>query len=101
MTRLSPAWSSYMGVGLDVEAVRAERARLFRQGLHCIGFWHSHPEPVPRPSQEDLSMAADHARAGRSVFTGIVFVIVGTAAPPDGLGVWVHDGSKLWNARWV
>jgi hypothetical protein len=43
-------------------------------------------------------MAADHARAAKDIFAGIVFIIVGTARPPDGLGVWVHDGATLWGA---
>lgn len=99
VSKLPAVWSSFAGVGLDVKAVREERAKFFKEGLHCLGFWHSHPEPVPRPSPDDLEMAADHARAGNAVYTGLVFVIVGTAPPPHGLGVWVHDGTRLWAAE--
>ncbi len=98
ITKLRSRWSSYTGVKLDIAAVTDERAQFFTKGLHCLGFWHSHPEPFPAPSQEDIAMAADHARAGQQIFAGIVFIIVGTAAPPDGIGVWVHDGKKLWRA---
>lgn len=99
VTKLRSRWASYTGVRLDVPLVNEERAGYFKQGLHCLGFWHSHPEQVPKPSGDDIAMAADHARAGIAVFAGIVFVIVGTAAPPLGLGVWVHDGTTLWQAH--
>jgi hypothetical protein len=98
VTKLRSNWNSYTGVRLDIPSVNRERAEFFAKGMHCIGFWHTHPEPFPTPSQEDIEMAAEHARAGHEVFTGIVFVIVGTAPPPAGLGVWVHDGTTLWRA---
>lgn len=98
VTKLRSNWSSRAGVRLDIPAATDERAKFFEQGLHCLGFWHSHPQEVPEPSQADIAMAADHARAGKEIFAGIVFVIVGTAPPPDGLGVWVHDGTILWRA---
>lgn len=96
VTKLRSRWSSHTKVRLDIPAVDEERTRLFNQGLHCLGFWHSHPEPVPEPSPDDIAMAADHARAGKEVFAGMVFAIVGTAPPPDGLAVWIHDGTTLW-----
>lgn len=75
-----------------------ERKRQFEKGLHCLGFWHTHPEAIPVPSRADVAMAADHAGAAKDVFAGIVFIIVGTTRPPDGLGVWVHDGTTFWRA---
>lgn len=96
VTKLPAKATNYTAVRLNLPAVDKERANLFAQGLHCLGFWHSHPEDVPHPSPEDIAMAADHARAGKTSFAGIVFVIVGRAQPPQGLGVWVHDGTTLW-----
>lgn len=98
ITRLQSTWSSHTRVQLNMTAVNKERADYFQKGLHCLGFWHTHPEPVPNPSAEDIAMAADHALAGREEFSGIAFIIVGTAPVPNGLGVWVHDGTKLWKA---
>lgn len=96
VTTLASKSSSYASVRLDMPEVVEERATQFEKGLHCLGFWHTHPEPVPEPSPADIDMAADHARAANDVFAGIVFIIVGTARPPDGIGVWVHDGKTLW-----
>ena len=98
VTKLRAKWASHTGVRLDVTRVNEERARLFKQGLHCLGFWHSHPESVPNPSSDDIAMAADHAKASLNVFAGILFVIVGTADAPSGLGVWVHDGTEMLQA---
>lgn len=98
VTKLRSNSSSHTGVWLDIPAANDERVKFFNQGLHCLGFWHSHPQKVPEPSQDDIAMAADHARASKEVFSGIVFIIVGTEPPPDGLGVWVHDGTTLWRA---
>lgn len=96
VTKLPSKWASYTGVAYDRQAAMVERSSMFSKGLHCVGFWHSHPERVPRPSGTDLRMAADHALAARDVFVGLIFVIVGTARFPDGLGIWFHDGHKAW-----
>lgn len=98
ITKLQSTWSSHTRVRFDITAVNKERADHFQIGFHCLGFWHTHPEPVPIPSTEDIAMAADHALASREGFSGIILIIVGTAPLPNGLGVWVHDGTKLWKA---
>ena len=99
VTKLPAQWSTFTGVGFDLRAAEAERKLLFEQGLHCLGFWHTHPEPIPHPSGTDLKMAADHANASMSLFTGLLFLIVGKAPLPHGLGVWLHDGHKALRAE--
>lgn len=99
VTKLPAQWSAFTGVGFDPRSAEAERKRLFEQGLHCLGFWHTHPEPIPQPSGTDLQMAADHANASKSLFTGLLFLIVGKAPFPQGLGVWLHDGYKALRAE--
>lgn len=98
-TILKPTLSSYARVRFESKKVAAERTALFNQGLHCLGFWHSHPEAVPHPSDDDTELAADHARAARGLLSGLVFVIVGNAPFPSGLAVWVHDGATMWPAE--
>lgn len=98
VTVLPPRAARRAGVKLDMKAVQAERKMLFAQGLHCLGFWHTHPEPVPSPSPDDIALAADHARASREDFAGLVFAILGTSKLPEGLGVWVHDSTALHRA---
>jgi proteasome lid subunit RPN8/RPN11 len=83
------------GVTIDKTQAGEERKKLFAQGLHCVGIWHSHPEAVPEPSIPDTDLAKDYAKAAAEQVTGVIFVIIGTAEFPDGLGVWMHDGQKL------
>ncbi len=98
VTKLPAQVATRTGLRLDIQAIAKEREAFFKQGLHCLGFWHTHPERAPSPSSDDINLAANHAKAGRATFAGLVFVIVGTAAAPDGIGVWVHDGTALWRA---
>lgn len=98
VTTLPHKTASRTGLRLNIRAVAEERELLFEQGLHCLGFWHTHPELTPSPSAADIELAAEHARAGGEAFAGLVFVILGTSPVPKGLGVWVHDGTTLWRA---
>lgn len=98
VTKLPARVATRTGLRLDIPAVGKERKAFFQHGLHCLGFWHTHPEPVPTPSPDDISLAADHAKASSAAFAGLVFVIVGTAEAPHGIGIWVHDGTTLWRA---
>ncbi|WP_374708397.1 Mov34/MPN/PAD-1 family protein [Chitinimonas sp. BJYL2] len=99
VTQLPSQWSTFAGVGFDLRDAEAERELLFKQGLHCLGFWHTHPESIPHPSRTDLQMAADHANASKGMFTGLLFLIVGKAPFPEGLGVWLHDGNQALRAE--
>lgn len=96
VTKLPIRWANFSGVRFDPAKAAAERLELFAKGFHFVGFWHSHPEAVPQPSDEDLRMAADHASAAKPVLSGLIFVVVGTQPPPEGVGVWVHDGISAW-----
>lgn len=53
---------SRSGFAADLEAERTEIAELYKQGLHYIGNWHTHPERCPLPSEPDIA-------AGKSAFT--------------------------------
>ncbi len=97
-TKLPAQWATFAGVGFDLKDAEIERKALFENGLHCLGFWHTHPEPIPHPSKTDLQMAANHALASKHIFTGLLFVIVGQAPFPQGLGVWLHDGHRALKA---
>lgn len=96
VTNLKPKWARFKGVSFDSLAAQLEREEKFENGLHCLGYWHTHPESVPTPSQTDVDMMAEHALASKNMFSGIIFVIVGSSPAPQGLRIWFHDGFKLW-----
>jgi len=68
-------------------AQHAEIRKRFDAGLHFVGDWHSHPEPVPSPSRLDLESMRDCIRQSQHDLKALVLVIVGTRPFPQGL--WV------------
>lgn len=100
-TTLPRIRAHYSGVQFDPKVAASERAMLFRDGWHCIGLWHSHPEAHPHPSPTDSVLAKDHARAAASHLNGLVFAILGTQPLPSGLSVWLHDGERFLSAEWA
>lgn len=98
-TILEPIQASRSKVAFDTAVAMAERRKLFDLGLHCVGLWHTHPEPTPVPSFEDISLARNHAQAASHQVSGIVFAIIGNAPLPSGLGVWIDDGACFRKAE--
>lgn len=94
-TVLTPTWAAWARVQFDPRRAAAERAKKFVNGLHCVGLWHSHPEPLPSPSDEDKALAREHALAASGQLVGLIFAIVGTRPMPDSLRVWIDDGEVL------
>lgn len=97
-TRLPPKAASWARVQFDPKKAYEERQQHFAQGLHCVGLWHTHPEPLPNPSGEDRQLARNYAIAAGQHVQGIVFAIVGTRLHPNGFRVWIDDGLVLRNA---
>lgn len=98
-TRLTPLSATFAKVKFDPHVALRERRSFLSDGLHCVGLWHTHPEPIPIPSSDDRSLAKEHAQAAKPNLSGLVFAIVGTAQFPRGLQVWVHDGEALLGTR--
>ena len=72
-------------------AERQEIQRLFKEGLHYVGDWHTHPERYPTPSAVDISSVQDMFRRSKHRLASFVVVIVGTAPLPDGLFVGIAN----------
>lgn len=63
------------------------------RGLHFIGDWHTHPEPVPTSSPRDIESMHELVRKSVHAFNGFVLAIVGTDPLPGGLHLSVFDGT--------
>lgn len=94
-TRLPPSWSAWSRVQFNMRQATREREQRFLEGWHCVGFWHTHPEPHPTPSGEDRAFARDHAKAAKTEVSGLVFAILGNREMSESLRVWFDDGCSL------
>ena len=76
----------------DRGAERREIRRRFKDGLHYVGDWHTHPEPYPKPSTTDIQSFQGMYRYSRHRLANFLMVIVGTEPKEDGLYVALCGG---------
>jgi integrative and conjugative element protein (TIGR02256 family) len=76
----------------DQRNQNVEIKRLFEDGLHFVGDWHTHPERNPSPSSWDLESMEECFKKSRHQLKSFVMVIVGRDAFTEGLWVSVHSG---------
>ena len=79
----------------DTEAEQLEIEERFSRGLYFIGCWHTHPEPVPTPSDFDVRNTSECVRLSRHALNGFVMAIVGQAEIPRSLYVSVCDRAAV------
>jgi integrative and conjugative element protein (TIGR02256 family) len=75
----------------DRRAEQVEIDRYHRQGLLFLGDWHTHPEPCPSPSPQDLQSIREAFKESTHHLNGLMLVIAGTLDLPSGLYVAVHN----------
>ena len=80
----------------DRKAEQREINERFPSGLHFIGDWHTHPEPIPQPSGTDLGNMRECVKKSRRAISGFLLIIVGTAPLPSGLHASLHDGKETF-----
>lgn len=68
-------------------------AFFFRGGLHYIGDWHTHPEPIPKPSARDVDSMEDCFVKSKHQHGAFLLVILGTAPTPAGISLTLHNSS--------
>lgn len=69
----------------DQRADQKEIDAAHRQGLHFIGDWHTHPEPIPTPSSHDVRSIRSVVAGSKHDLNGFVLLIAGTDSFPRGL----------------
>lgn len=83
----------------DRKAEQEEIADRHSKGFHFVGDWHTHPEDIPTPSQQDIQSLAEMFRRSTHRLNGMLMVIVGRRSPPEGLFVGIGDQQSLTMLR--
>lgn len=79
----------------DRVAERADIVKLFEEGLHYVGDWHTHPEHIPHPSATDTAEMLDIFRRSKHELAAMLLVIVGKSVFPEGLFVGAVNGDGV------
>lgn len=76
---------------LDRWRQRLDIARLFSQGLHFVGEWHTHPEEHPSPSELDLANMRECFVKSKHQLHSFLMMIVGTDTSEEGIWLSQHN----------
>jgi integrative and conjugative element protein (TIGR02256 family) len=87
-------WRSRYACAIPPDEAQREIDGRHALGLHYVGEWHSHPEPVPKPSGRDQQTMQSRVLDSDHRLSGFIFALVGQAKLPLGLTVLVHDGVR-------
>ncbi len=74
---------------------RREIKSKFKQGLHYLGDWHTHPQKRPEPSTLDIKSMKECFTESCHELSFFILVIVGQVGIPGGLWVSIHN-EKQW-----
>ena len=85
---------SRYGYRPDRKAEQREIVDRHAKGLHFVGDWHTHPEDLPTPSGSDEESIKEAFVQSRHVLNAFLLVITGRLPPPQGLALWIYDGSN-------
>jgi len=78
----------------DLAKQQLEIKAMYERGLHYVGDWHTHPAPRGSASGPDFRSIGEVVRLSRHGFGAFLLIVAGTAPPPDGLAVYLHDGQR-------
>jgi integrative and conjugative element protein (TIGR02256 family) len=67
----------------------------FEQGLHFVGYWHTHPEKYPSMSGADRRAFARNLRDGGLEIEKMIAVIVGNGFGPDSIQLSAVDIDEI------
>jgi integrative and conjugative element protein (TIGR02256 family) len=78
----------------DRRAAQTEINHFHRKGLFFVGDWHTHPEPMPKPSPLDRQSIREAFTKSNHHLNGFLLMIAGTANLPQSLYVAVHSATE-------
>lgn len=87
-------WRTRYSYQPNRHAEQLEINRLHQDGLHFIGDWHTHSEPIPIPSPRDAESMRELVVRSRHALNGFVLAIVGRENFPYGLCTWLYTATE-------
>lgn len=78
---------------------QAEIDEYHTKGLHYVGDWHTHPEPIAKPSPRDDANMRDCFTKSKHQLNAFVMAIAGQAELSKSLHVSLHDGAARYNLQ--
>lgn len=72
--------------------LRSEIKKYFKNGLHYVGDWHTHPQKIPSPSSLDIESMMNCFLKSKHELEHFILIIVGQKAKNENLWVGLVDG---------
>ena len=92
--------AGYRWLEYDASRCHAEVAEANQGGLRLIGYWHTHPQRIPRLSPRDRVSFQKFADCHRDTLPNPIAVIVGTSDTHQGVRVWSIQPSGFTEASY-
>lgn len=73
---------------------RQDIAIYYQHGLHYVGDWHTHPEPIPHYSGTDITSARKCFIASTHQLRYLLMLIVGYGPLPGSCRIWAINRSE-------
>lgn len=73
----------------------ADIANCYKEGLHFVGDWHTHPQAIPNPSSVDIRSMIECFNKSKHGLKAFLIIIVGAADPPQGFYVGLVTGNEV------
>lgn len=73
---------------------RIEIKKHFKQNLHYVGDWHTHPQSKPIPSNTDIENITECFRLSKHDLKYFIMIVVGIDKFPNGLSVSLHNSQN-------
>lgn len=74
---------------------RKEIRQRFELGMHYVGDWHTHPEPIPKPSDLDNASMKDCFKKSKHELESFLMLIVGTGNFPECFWLSQHNATEV------
>jgi hypothetical protein len=86
---------------LDQHRCLAEIEEANRSGFRLIGYWHTHPQRIPRISDRDRVSFEKFSKLQKEALPNPIAVIVGRSLSYRGIRAWSVRGNALVEAKLI